>query len=135
MAKRNIPKVDWGVANNDQFRQLIKSNQKAQAIELYRQLSGVDLVESEKAVEYLLRVKAEDTARYNAIDWSVGCSEEMQNLLNKGWRIDAIGLYMERTGVNLRTAVNNVVDIENEREQRCNEQGQTSSDTGGDLSQ
>ena len=98
------PIPHWNAANNvldndAELLDLIRRNEKIQAIKLYRERTGVGLKEAKDAVEAL-------ATQYPPISHrnTVTGNADYLELARRGETIQAIKLYRERTGAGLKEA-------------------------------
>lgn len=114
-------KTDQKVVNGWNIWQLLRAGDRSTAVALYQEHAKTTLEEAEKAISYLSSIIEEDHLRYQNIDWEVACSDEFLSYLDRGWRLNALKLYMDRTGVHLKEAIDDLIDIKRERNHRCDE--------------
>ena len=82
----------------------MKAGQKIQAIKLYREQTGAGLKEAKDYVESLFERKVDLILKHLGIDPNQGVDQKIMELMKAGQKIEAIKLYREQTGVELKEA-------------------------------
>lgn len=85
----------------DEIRRLLATGNKIAAIKRYREQTGVGLAEAKYAVESL-ETRSSLTERVLPDESEV--TKEIVNLIRRGEKIEAIKIYRQRFGVNLKQA-------------------------------
>ena len=88
----------------EKIRQYLQNGQKIQAIAYYRQISNTSLKEAKEAIEELESPEIGQFTRLRAADDDPVLESKLRSLLIQGKKIEAIKLYRERYGVNLKKA-------------------------------
>jgi len=83
-----------------EIRSLLADGRKIEAVKLYREQTGAGLAEAKEAVEALER----DEARGAEGPADSDLEPEIVSLLEQGRKIEAVKLYREKTGVDLKEA-------------------------------
>jgi ribosomal protein L7/L12 len=98
----------------DRIRQLVQDGKKIEAIKLVREQTGLGLKEAKDAVEALERGESPDLQPVTVVAHILSRDDvdTINGLLRQNKKIDAIKLYRERTGVDLKTAKDAVEAIE-----------------------
>src|SRR5262245_6233545 len=95
-----------------QIHQLIHSGQKIQAIQVYREATGVSLAEAKQAVEEMALLEGtRPPSGMRSFDNPV-LESKIRSLLAKGKKIDAVKIYREEYGISLAQAQDAVNRIE-----------------------
>ena len=95
-----------------QIHQLIHTGQKIQAIQVYREATGVSLAEAKQAVEEMAFLEGTKPASgVRSLDNPV-LESKIKSLLAKGKKIDAVKIYRDEYGISLTQAQDAVNRIE-----------------------
>jgi ribosomal protein L7/L12 len=95
-----------------QIHQLIHGGQKIQAIQVYREATGVSLAEAKQAVEEMAFLEGtKPPSGVRSYDDPV-LESKIRSLLSKGRKIDAVKIYREEYGISLTQAQDAVNRIE-----------------------
>ncbi|MBN1534605.1 MAG: hypothetical protein JXA20_18170 [Spirochaetes bacterium] len=111
---KDQPERQWLAEDADRIRQLMREGTKIDAIKLLRARTGLGLREAKAAVEAIERGETPDV-RLNAppTHGAAGVPlDEINKLLLQNRKIEAVRLYRERTGVDLKKAKEAVEAIE-----------------------
>lgn len=94
------------------IHQLLHNKQVIQAIQLYREATGVSLAEAKEAVEEMALVEVtKPPSGVRSYDDPV-MESKIRSLLAKGKKIDAVKIYREEYGIGLKEAKDAVDRIE-----------------------
>jgi ribosomal protein L7/L12 len=118
----SIDELDAGLVRYYDVISFVRSGQKIKAIKIYREDTGASLFDAKVAIERIeqqmrmeiphpLVEQAPIVAPARPLDSGVW-REEMESLLRQGYKIKAIKLYREQTGVGLQEAKRAVEQIE-----------------------
>ena len=95
-----------------QIHQMLHAGQKIQAIQVYREATGVSLAEAKQAVEEMALIEvSKPPSGVRSYDDPV-MESKIRSLLAKGKKIDAVKIYREEYGIGLKEAKDAVDRIE-----------------------
>ena len=94
------------------IHKLLHDNQMIQAIQLYRQVTGVSLAEAKEAVEEMALDEAGKPPSGKRDYDDPVMESKIKSLLAKGKKVDAVKIYREEYGIGLKQAKDAVDRIE-----------------------